>query len=163
LAQPDWSSFDRGSFDNVSFDIVTCLATLHHLPGYDLRRSVMRQLAMLAAPGGLVAISTWQFLTSPRFAAKVVEWATLGIDDAQVEPGDALLPWHQGGYALRYLHQIDLDEVTALADAAGLDIEATYFADGKEGNLNLYAILRRPHKHEPVETNQTVADQRDAA
>jgi hypothetical protein len=128
------------------FDIVTSLATLHHLPGYALRCAVVQQLAALVKAGGVIAISTWQFLTSPRFTAKLVDWSEVGIDAAQVEPGDALLPWQQGGYAVRYVHQIDMDEVTALAAAAGLAIEATYFADGKEGNLNLYALLRKPQE-----------------
>jgi 2-polyprenyl-3-methyl-5-hydroxy-6-metoxy-1,4-benzoquinol methylase len=141
LAQPDWPvllpNHEQG------FDIITCLATLHHLPGYDLRRATVQRLASLVKSGGLVAISTWQFLTTPRFTAKLVDWKKVGIDPVQVEPGDALLPWQQGGYAVRYIHQIDMDEVKALASDAGLTIEATYFADGKEGNLNLYAILRR--------------------
>jgi SAM-dependent methyltransferase len=149
LADPNWPTllpkptreFKQGH--DTRFEIVTCLATLHHLPGYDLRCATMQRLAALVAPGGTVAISTWQFLTSPRFAAKLVDWAVIDIDPAHIEPGDALLPWQQGAYAVRYVHQIDLDEVTALATAAGLTVEAVYFADGKEGNLNLYAILRR--------------------
>ena len=124
------------------FDVVTCLATLHHLPGVGLRQTTVQRLAALVRPGGVVAISTWQFLTSTRFTAKLVAWAEIGVDPAAVETGDALLPWQQGGYAVRYVHQIDLDEVTALASAAGLTVEATYRADGKEGNLNLYALLR---------------------
>jgi hypothetical protein len=128
------------------FDVVTCLATLHHLPGYELRQTVMQGLAELVAPGGMVAISTWQFLTSPRFTTKLVDWHEVGVDPSQVEAGDALLPWQQGGYAVRYVHQLDMDEVMALATQVGLAVEATYFADGKEGNLNLYALLRRPIK-----------------
>jgi 2-polyprenyl-3-methyl-5-hydroxy-6-metoxy-1,4-benzoquinol methylase len=142
LAQDDWPGRVLQG-DAPRFDIVTCLATLHHLPGYDLRCHVMSQLAALAAPSGLVAISTWQFFTSPRFAAKVLKWAEVGIDANDVEPGDALLPWQQGQYAVRYVHQIDLDEVHALASAAGLQVEDIYFADGKEGTLNLYALMRR--------------------
>lgn len=152
LAETDWPgqvvkpkrAGSEGS-EREGFDIVTCLATLHHLPGYDLRQRVVQQLAALVAPGGLVAISTWQFLTSPRFVAKLVEWAQVGIDASEVEPGDALLPWQQGAYAVRYVHQIDMDEVIQLATAAALTIESTYFADGKEGNLNLYTLLRRPY------------------
>jgi tRNA (uracil-5-)-methyltransferase TRM9 len=142
LAQPGWQSLI--SPPEQKFDIVTCLATLHHLPGYKLRSAVVQTLAALVRAGGTVAISTWQFLTSPRFTAKLVDWATIAVDAGEVEAGDALLPWHQGNYAVRYVHQIDMDEVTALAAAAGLTLEATYFADGKEGNLNLYALLKRP-------------------
>jgi 2-polyprenyl-3-methyl-5-hydroxy-6-metoxy-1,4-benzoquinol methylase len=147
LAEADWPGQVVKPKRNggEGFDIVTCLATLHHLPGYDLRQRVVQQLATLVAPGGLVAISTWQFLTSPRFVAKLVEWAHVGIDASEVEPGDALLPWQQGAYAVRYVHQIDMDEVIQLATAAALTIESTYFADGKEGNLNLYTLLRRPY------------------
>lgn len=142
LAQPVWDALLPTP--PGGFDILACLATLHHLPGYDLRQQVMQRFAALVKPGGMVAISTWQFLTSPRFTAKLVDWAEVGVDAAQIEPGDALLPWHQGKYAVRYVHQIDLDEVRALAQSAGLCVESTYFADGKEGNLNCYALLRRP-------------------
>jgi 2-polyprenyl-3-methyl-5-hydroxy-6-metoxy-1,4-benzoquinol methylase len=146
IAEREWPSLLRKATDGFvgGFDIITCLATLQHLPGHKLRRATMQRLAELVKPGGIVAISTWQFLTSPRFTAKLVDWAEIGIDPAQVEPGDALLPWKQGVRAVRYVHQIDMDEVTVLAKAAGLTCEESYYADGKEGNLNLYAVLRRP-------------------
>ena len=143
LAQPNWPT--RLTKPGAGFDVVTCLATLHHLPGYDLRCATLQRLAALVRPGGMVAISTWQFLTAERFRTKQVDWAEVGVDATQVEPGDALLPWKQGHYAVRFVHQIDLDEVTALAAAAGLTLTTTYRADGKEGNLNLYALLHRPH------------------
>ena len=89
-----------------------------------------------------MALSTWQFLSSERFAAKQVDWAEFGIDPADLEPGDALLPWNQGTYALRYVHQLELDEVETLARGAGLRVIDTFRADGKEGNLNLYTLLQ---------------------
>ena len=73
-----------------------------------------------AAPDGVIALSTWQFLSSERLANKQVEWTEAGVDPAELEDGDALLPWNQGAHALRYVHQLDLAEVEALAQGAGL-------------------------------------------
>ncbi len=102
----------------------------------------MSDLARLLAPGGVLALSTWQFLSSKRLADKQVDWAQIGVDPADLEAGDALLPWNQGAHALRYVHQLDLEEVQALALGAGLRLIDIFRAEGKEGNLNLYALLR---------------------
>ena len=141
LARPDWTAAVTLPPDGC--DAVVCLATLQHLPGRDLRARVMADLASLVAPTGIVAVSAWQFLAADRFVAKQIDWATVGLAPTDVEPGDALLPWQQGGYAVRYVHHIDLTELTELAAQAGLTVTETYTADGKEGNLNLYALLRR--------------------
>jgi tRNA (uracil-5-)-methyltransferase TRM9 len=141
LAQPDWPQ--GVPVPAGGFDAVVSLATLQHLPGYPLRRRVVQQLAALAAPTGLLALSGWQFLTSSRFTDKLIPWESIGIAAAETEPGDALLPWHQELYAVRYVHQIDLAEMTQLAADAGCVVESHYYADGKEGNLNLYMLLRK--------------------
>jgi tRNA (uracil-5-)-methyltransferase TRM9 len=53
------------------------------------------------------------------------------------------LPWNQGVHALRYVHQIDQAELEQLASEAGLALVHHFDADGKEGKLNLYGVLRR--------------------
>lgn len=125
------------------FDAVVCLATLQHLPSFDLRAAVVCDLARLAVAGGWVVLSAWQFLTSPRFTAKLISWESAGVAADQVEPGDALLPWAQGVSAVRYVHQIDRAEMQRLAEAAGLRWADHFYADGKEGNLNLYILFRK--------------------
>jgi len=122
------------------FDLVVCLAVLHHFPGLALRARIVAELASLVAAQGVLALSTWQFLTSERLSQKQMEWAEVGVDAEQVETGDALLPWNQGAHALRYVHQLDLAEVQTLAGDAGMQLDASYHADGKEGNLNLYTL-----------------------
>jgi hypothetical protein len=72
----------------------------------------------------------------------MVSWASIGIDEAEIEPGDALLPWSQGVAALRYVHHVSEAEMVILAQRAGLTVEHSFYADGKEGNLNLYSVLR---------------------
>lgn len=137
---PQWAA--AGPLALATFDLVVCLAALHHAPGYRLRRQVVQALAALLAPQGVLIFSHWQFLQSERFVRKQIAWQTIGLTSADVEPGDALLPWQQGGYAVRYVHHIDELEMRALAQAAGLHLLTTYYADGKEGNLNLYGVLR---------------------
>jgi tRNA (uracil-5-)-methyltransferase TRM9 len=142
LAQPGWSqALQEG---RQPFNLVVCFAVLHHLPGLVLRRQLLAELASLLAPSGVLILSNWQFLTSARYREKLIDWETVGLSAADVEPGDALLPWHQGVEAVRFVHQVDEAEVNALATFAGLTVKAHFYADGKEGNLNLYTILTRP-------------------
>ena len=151
LATPAWLAKLDGQ---ARFDLVVCLATLQHLPGFALRRRVVGELAGLLAPEGMLIISAWQFLTSQRLAARQLDWSEIGLTPADVKPGDALLPWRQGGYAIRYVHQIDEAEFERLSRAAGLLIQDTFHADGREGNLNLYAILRRQDRQEKVANHE---------
>lgn len=140
LADDGWTT---QSGVDAGFDLVVCLATLQHMPGYGLRRRLMADLASLLGPNGLLAVSAWQFLESDRFRRRLIDWREVGLDATDVEPGDALLPWKQDVYAVRYVHQIDEEEMACLAADAGLSIVETYRADGREGNLNLYALFNQ--------------------
>lgn len=131
------------------FEIIACFAVLHHIPSAALRAQALRNLAWYLAPGGNLLLSTWQFEHSDRLRSRIAPWESIGIQPSEVEPGDALLPWDQGVHALRYAHNITLEELHTLAAAAGLEIQATFFADGHEGNLNLYAALAR-QEHDPL-------------
>lgn len=125
------------------YDGIAVLAVLHHLPGWTLRRRLMQTLAGLLAPGGVLAVSTWQFLDSPRLRRRVVPWEAVGLTTADVDPGDYLLDWRRGGYGLRYCRLIGEAELVALAAEVGLVVQTTFRADGAEGTLNLFAVLRK--------------------
>lgn len=124
-----------------AFDAVVCFAALHHVPSHKLRVQVVRSLATQVVAGGVLILSHWQFLTSARFVRKQIAWQTIGLTESDVEAGDALLPWQQGTFAVRYVHQVDTAEGKALADSAQMHITDHFYADGKEGNLNLYQCL----------------------
>ena len=94
---------------------------------------------MLAAHGRLIH-SEWQFLNSPRLAARIQPWEQVGLSPAQVDPGDYLLDWRQGGFGRRYVHYFTLEELDALAAGSGFNIMDTFSSDGEGNNLSLYQV-----------------------
>ena len=137
VAQPGWV----GSVTGAPFDCAMALAVLHHIPGFDLRVQVLRDVASVVALGGCVILSNWQFLDNARMRRKLVDWAEVGIAEGTLEPGDYLLDWKRGGRGLRYCHLVDGAEVDRLAAESGLCVRETFRAGGREGNLSLFAIL----------------------
>lgn len=143
VARPDWSRLCRAPMGrpSLAFDTAVALAVLHHIPGFDLRLSVLREIATLLVPGGRLILSTWQFLDSSRMRRKIVDWDELAIPQEALEPGDYLLDWKRGGQGLRYCHLVDVAEVERLAARSGFRVRRTFRAGGREGNLSLVAVL----------------------
>jgi tRNA (uracil-5-)-methyltransferase TRM9 len=139
ITQPDWSL----AIDSLFIDVIVCLAVLHHIPSFDLRTRILREMAGLLAPGGIVILSTWQFLGSDRLRRKIVDWTDVGLAEQALERGDYLLDWKRGGQGLRYCHLVDEAEVEHLAAESGLRVQTTFRAGGREGNLSLFAVLDR--------------------
>jgi len=136
VVQPNWTSdFGRRT-------LITCLAVLHHIPSFELRARVLRDMAGLLTPEGRLILSTWQFLNSARLRRKIVNWAKVGIAEEGLEHGDYLLDWKRGGRGLRYCHLVDEMEVEELAAESGMAVHETFHAGGKEGNLSLFAVLK---------------------
>ncbi len=142
VTQPNWTS-DVGhwTLSTGHWTLITCLAVLHHIPGFDIRARVLRDMAGLLYPGGRLILSTWQFLENERMRRKIVDWAEVGILEKTLEQGDYLLDWKRGGRGLRYCHLVNEAEVEQLAAASGLRVRETFRAGGREGNLSLFAIL----------------------
>src|SRR5512143_155327 len=89
----DWTA----ALGVLPFDVTLAFAVFHHLPSFETRARLMRELAGQLRPGGRMAMSNWQFLRSRRLEGHLVPWATLGLKEADVEPGDYLLSWERRG------------------------------------------------------------------
>jgi SAM-dependent methyltransferase len=125
--------------DTGEYDLVGLFGVLHHIPGSEQRRNLMRALATRVAPGGMLAFAAWQFYEYARFRDRIVPWP----DDIEVERHDYLLDWRRGERALRYCHYVDDAEHADLIAATGLTEIATYRADGRTNDINRYSLLRR--------------------
>ncbi len=137
LAAPGWSAPCQWN----DFDVVVSLAVMHHIPSFETRSSFLRAATTCLGSDGVVILSNWRFAHNQRMRRKIVPWETLGLNDADVEPGDYLLDWKREGTGYRYAHQVDEPEIVELAQLAGLDVVEQFYADGKEGDLSLYSVL----------------------
>lgn len=131
-------------------DLVACFGFMHHVPGLENRKAMIRQLIECAKPQGHVIISLWQFLNSNEMADRARITTNLGItelsiDAKQLESDDFLLGWQNRPGAYRYCHHFPDGEVLELVQSVS-DIATcitSFSADGRTGNLNRYVVLKR--------------------
>lgn len=138
LSSANWETVLTGS----PFNAVLAFAVLHHLPGLEMRQSLLRKVRTLLEPGGRFIHSEWQFLNSPRLAARLQPWETIGLSAGEVDSGDYLLDWRQGGTGLRYVHHFSAPELSELASQAGFEVVESFLSDGETHNLGLYQVWK---------------------
>ncbi|CAG0980995.1 hypothetical protein ANRL3_02132 [Anaerolineae bacterium] len=135
ITAADWGA----SLRDEPFDIAIALAVLHHVPSFDLRVAVLREIHALLRPGGKLIMTNWHFERNERLRKKIVAWDTVGIDAHDLEPGDALMTWERGGIGYRYCHLVTQSEVQKLAEQSGFVVVEQFYADA---DLNLYSVLQ---------------------
>ena len=86
------------------FDTILAFAVLHHIPGAQTRASLLGKIRRCSSRQGQLIHSEWQFLKNPRLRQRIQPWEMAGISEQDVDPGDYLLDWRQGGQGLRYVH-----------------------------------------------------------
>ncbi len=122
-----------------SAQLVALFGLIHHVPGFAQRRALLASAADCVAPGGYLALAAWRFYEQERFRRRIVPWG----GDIAVERHDYLLDWRGGTRALRYCHYVDDEEHAELIAASGLSVIADFRADGAQGDLNRYTVLRK--------------------
>jgi len=139
LTSPDWEQ----SLGSANFSLITGFAVLHHLPGENLRRSILRKVYKLLEPGGTFIHSNWQFMNSEKLKHRIQPWETAGLSVKDVDEDDYLLDWRGGGSGLRYVHLFSPQALSQLAAETGFQMRESFFSDGEGGRLGLYQVWER--------------------
>jgi tRNA (uracil-5-)-methyltransferase TRM9 len=124
-------------------DVVVAFGLIHHLPGFEYRRSLIDQLKTVVKPGGIVVLSLWKFLDIPRLKDKLVTPEIAGFNATDLENNDFIMSWERGQTAYRYCHYCDDLEIKNWFPTHEWEILDTFSADAKEGNANMYLIAQR--------------------
>ncbi len=124
----------------VHWSLITCFATLHHIPSTEIRLDILKTVKKLLKPNGRFILSNWQFLNSEKLKARIQPWSRAGLSDSDVDEEDYLLDWRNGGEGLRYAHHFSGEELPGLAGQAGFKVEAEFLSDGENGRLGLYQV-----------------------
>ena len=141
LVVPGWQG-DTPANAKPPFDWALAFALLHHLPGDGMRSQIVGDLRALLKGEGRAAVSVWDFLHSDRIRRRVVSWASIGWDEADVDPGDTLLDWRHESQGLRYVHHFTSDDLADLAGRSGFTVLSEYRSDGEGGRMGLYQVWR---------------------
>jgi SAM-dependent methyltransferase len=142
LLSTDWLAV----VERKNYDGILCFAAMHHIPAYEKRLQLIKQVRELLDEDGMFIHSNWQFQHSPRLMARVQPWSQIGLKEEDLEEGDTLLDWRyalpgqidQVGY--RYVHRFSEDEFNRLAHEGGFEIKDRFESDGEGGRLGLYQI-----------------------
>lgn len=147
-------------FDAPLADISVCFGFMHHVPSCEYRVRVLDALVRQTRPGGIIAISFWEFMNDERMARKAVRAEARAeltppfesYDSAQFEAGDHLIGWQNDRHAYRYCHHFDDQQITDLVRGVRTFYKSgevpvreleRFHADGRSGELNRYVVLKR--------------------
>ncbi|MEW6404338.1 MAG: methyltransferase domain-containing protein [Chloroflexota bacterium] len=125
-----------------NWSLITAFAVLHHIPGNELRLDILKTVHKSLAKDGRFILSNWQFLNSEKLKARIQPWEAAAISVSEVDAGDYLLDWRNGGEGLRYAHHFTAEELSALAEQAGFRVVDSFLSDGEGGKLGLYQIWK---------------------
>lgn len=135
LAEQHSPSADGG------WPIITAFAVLHHIPGNDLRVSLLRRARELLSAKGRLALSNWQFTSSRRLREHIQPWSKVGTW-LELESSDYLMDWRRGQRGLRYVHEFSEAELLRLAAECGFVVAETFYSDGADRKSGLYQLWR---------------------
>jgi len=134
-----WQVGDLLTAPAKKYDVVCCIAALHHIPSRELRQQAAKNLAASLQDNGYLIVSVWDLYQQIKYWPKLFFsfWTQFW---GQLDYGDLLFHWGQQKTAgsLRYYHAFTKKECQNLLTSTGLRL-ITYRHD----KLNHYFVLQK--------------------
>ncbi|MGA2573052.1 MAG: class I SAM-dependent methyltransferase [Candidatus Methanomethylicaceae archaeon] len=144
-SKADWDKIDAVRCDAIhvpfrssSFDAVSFIAAIHHIPGEKWRREAMEEVKRVTVPGGRVLVTSWAITTNAKGKRPRMRSIEGGED------GDVFVSW--GDDVDRFYHILSLDGLKDLVESAGLKILNAYEerTSPRESGRNWVVVAVRP-------------------
>jgi len=101
-------------YPDNSFDVIFCIATLHHIPGDKLRQKVISEFRRVLKPGGYLLMTNWNLFNLQWWPALMKYSLKKLFGQNQLDWRDVQKPWKDNYGAVttnRYLHAFTKNEV----------------------------------------------------
>jgi SAM-dependent methyltransferase len=129
------------------FDLVVMFGILHHIPGFENRRKLIKKAYSKLKKGGILIFTVWQFVLFERFRRRLLDNKEIrenfGIDTKHFEEGDYILDWQRGKTGYRYTHYSSDSEVQRFLEDIELEEITQFEKDGRTANVNKYFLYRK--------------------
>lgn len=134
--------------ETPEFNAITSFGFIHHIPSFNLRLKFIEQLIELTKPENYIILSFWQFLKDQRIGNKAKDNQDILLSRLNLPPledDDYILGWKNEENLYRYCHNFTEVEITELINRLKdkITVENIFEADGKNGTLNKYVILKK--------------------
>lgn len=120
----DFQVFDglKTPFKDNWFDKIYCIAVLHHIPSYELRKEFLEEARRVLNSGGKLILTTWYLWNKLSFWRLLFKFTLKKlIGKSPLDFFDIMEPW--GKISERYLHNFRKRELKRLIIKAGFQTE----------------------------------------
>ena len=137
-------------YKDGEFDIVLCVATLHHIPSKEAREKAIKEIYRVTKPGGHILLTFWYFWNKPFYVKQIFRnfWFQLK-KMSDLDPGDFYMPWRTGDgktVTRRYFHAWRKGEIVSTLRKIGFKqiCASFYFKNNKKIGNNLIVTAQKP-------------------
>lgn len=157
----------RLPFSDSFFNVICCVATIHHIPSFKLRKSLLKEFKRLLKKDGVLILTSWYLWKGKKGAVfkYILKWylaklkyfvfkkdTEIGLGKEKVKINeidfkDIFIPWKNDRgeiIAYRYFHAFSKKELARLVEKAGFRIKELKILKRGKRFANIFLVAIKP-------------------